>query len=275
MKLYRDYGSYRNVVRHLRCAAMSQKHRVFPLLAMDHEFNRIFGPMMKRFVCAAFLLAGIVSLGCDEKPIVPPPELLKNPPPEEPTSRPTTQELLEGPRRQIQLASMPLTVRVPAGWAVKNLDGTSMTFLEGPTPNGDVSIQLVERATTKPDRLQIMVDMAHKELKQFPDTMRMAELRDIPGAKVLERQRVGRPAPPSQREPGEKESTPFSWTLHVFVPRGADNYETCELNFIGLTADQYETDKALLRGIIDSIAVNEASNAATAPSAAPVAPAAR
>jgi hypothetical protein len=98
----------------------------------------------------------------------------------------------------------------------------------------------------------------------------MVDLRAIGAAKVLERQRVGRtPLPSPDDEPGVKLSPPFSWTITVFVPRGKD-YETYELNFIGLTADQYEADKALLRAIVDSIAVNDgapAGGAATAPAA--------
>jgi hypothetical protein len=153
---------------------------------------------------------------------------------------------------------------------VKQLDGTTMTFLEGPTPGGgDASIQLVERATTTLDKFQIIVDGAKKELKQFPDTMRMAEVREVAGGvKVLERQRVGQAAKSSLNDAGVRESPPYSWTITVFIPRdGGKNYETCELNFIGLTVDQYEADKALLREIIDSVTVNDVTSAPSVPSA--------
>jgi hypothetical protein len=226
---------------------------------------------MKWFACSVLLLSlGILASACDEPTPLPPQALLKNPPPQEPTSRPTTQQLLEGPRREVALAEMPLTARVPAGWSVKQLDGTTMTFLEGPTPSGgDVSIQLVERAATTPEKFHIIVEGAKKELQQFPDTMRMAELHEAAGGvKVLERQRVGEAAKSSLNEPGVKESPPYSWTITVFIPRdGGKNYETCELNFIGLTVDQYEADQALLREIVDSVTVNDATTAPTAPSA--------
>ena len=223
--------------------------------------------MTRHIAVAIALLAGIIVAGCDESPVAPPPELLKNPQPAEAaTSRPTTQQLLEGPRKPLALAAMPLTVRVPVGWSIRNMDGTSVTFLEGPTPAGDASIQLSERAVTKADKFDIVVNGAKRELAEHPDTIRMAELRDIAGAKVLERQRVGRLTNPNLTEPGEKASPPFTWTITVFVPRGAD-YETYELNFIGLTVDQYEADKSLLRGIIDSLTVSGA-GATTSPSVA-------
>ncbi len=112
-------------------------------------------------------------------------------------------------------------------------------------------------------KLEAIVNGAKKEMGQIP-AIKMAELRPIAGAKVLERQRVGRtPTPSPDDDPNVRPSPMFNWTINVFVPRGAD-YETHELNFIGLTADQYEADKALLREIIDSISVDSAA-AATAP----------
>jgi hypothetical protein len=197
-----------------------------------------------------------IAAACDER-IEAPPQLLKNPPPQESASRPTTQELLEGPRKTIALATLPLTARVPTGWAVKNVEGTSVVLLEGPTPGGDAAIQLNERAASDASKLDILVNGAKREMAQHPESIKMVDLRDIAGAKLLERQRVGKVTNPTLSEPGVKESPPFTWTISIFVPRG-DKYETYELNFIGLTADQYETDKPLLRGIIDSITVNGA-----------------
>lgn len=213
---------------------------------------------MNRFACAALVLAVtmLAASACEER-VEAPPELLKNPSPPEPTSHPTTQALLEGPRTPIALATLPLTARVPIGWAVKNVEGTSVVLLEGPTPAGDAAIQLNERAATDAAKLDILVNGAKRELAQHPESIKMVDLRQIPGAKVLERQRIGKVTNPTLSEPGVKESPPFTWTISIFVPRG-EKYETYELIFIGLTVDQYETDKPLLRGIIDSITVNGA-----------------
>ncbi len=213
---------------------------------------------------AAAVLAGSLAAGCEEPPVAPP--ILTSEPSAPP--RPTTQELVQGPRTSIPLGSIPLTVRAPAGWAVKNMEGTSLTLLEGPTPAGEASIQFNDRPLTSAAKLEILASGAKREMEQFPESIKMADLRTIAGGtKVLERQRVGRmPAPSPDDEPGVKLSPPFSWTVTVFVARGGGgaDYETYELNFIGLTADQYEADKALLREIIDSVTVT-----AAAPSTAP------
>ena len=247
--------------------AMHRAWLAWRSLEMRFELARM--PAMNRVACVALLLAGTFT-GCDEAPVAPPELLTTPPPPAETTSRPTTQELLEGPRRSIALGAMPLSVQAPPGWSVKTMDGTSATFLEGPTPTGDASIKLSDRAATKPDKLEILAAGAKKEREQFPDSIKLAEMRDIRGgAKVLERQRVGKLMTPALSEPGVKESPPFSWTITVFVPRGND-YETHELNFVNLTADQYETDKALLRGIVESIAVNGAAPESSAGGGSPV-----
>jgi hypothetical protein len=233
---------------------------------------------MKWFACgAAVLLGGMigVGLGCDDAS-EPPPHLVADQPepkPHKAEARPTTQELLEGPRKPVSLGELPLTVQAPKGWGLKTLSGTSHVLLEGPTPSGDASIQLNVRPTTSAARLELIVNGAKKELERFPNSVKMVELRPITGAQVLEQQRIGEmPRALPDDDPSIKLSRPMNWTITVFVPRGA-NHDTYELNFIGLTADQYETDKPLLRGIIDSIAVQTAAEAR--PASAPAAAAAR
>ena len=223
---------------------------------------------------AAVLLAGMIGVGsgCDDASD-PPPHLVADQPAPKPIEaevRPTTQELLEGPRKPVSLGELPLTVQAPKGWGLGTLSGTSHVLLQGPTPSGEASIQLKVRPTTSAAKLEMIVSGAKKELERFPQSVTMVELRPIPGAQVLEQQRVGEmPRALPDDDPSIKLSRPMNWTITVFVPRGAD-HDTYELNFIGLTADQYQTDKALLRGIIDSIAVQTAAEArpASAPAAA-------
>ena len=224
---------------------------------------------------AAIALAGFTGLGCDEPP-KPPVIVQPVPPPDATPPRPTTQELLEGPRKPLALGDLPLTVQAPTGWAVKPLQGTSQILLQGPTPSGEAFIQLNVRPTTPAPKLDVIISGAKKELQQFPQSIKLVDVRDIAGGKVLERQRVGQVPRPSPEDPPDlKPSAPFNWTITVFVPRGSD-YETHELNFVGLTADQYEMDKALLRGIVESISVSGAGPADGSPNAgATTVPAAR
>ena len=215
---------------------------------------------MKRFACGAVvvLAAAGPGTGCDDA-AAPPPNVVADQPAAKPheadPARPTTQELLEEPRTLIALGELPLTVRVPRGWAVKTLAGTTHVLLEGPTPSGDASIQLNVRPSASAEKLGMIINGAKKELEQFPQSIKMVQLRSIEGAQVLERQRVGdMPRALPDDDPSLKPSRPLNWTITVFVPRGA-NFDTYELNFIGLTADQYDIDKPLLRGVVDSIAV--------------------
>lgn len=231
---------------------------------------------MNRFACAAALLAGMYGLGCDDEP-APPLDIMQTESPlQEAAPAPTTQELLEGVRQTVSLGELPLSVQAPPSWAVKPMRGTTHILLMGPTPSGEASIQLNNRPLTTADKLDIIVNGAKKEMQQFPQSIKLVELRTIDGAKVLERQRVGlMPRPSPDDPPGVKPSPPFNWTITVFVPRGAD-YDTHELNFVGLTADQYEADKTLLRGIIESITVNHVASgdgATTLPTTAAGSPA--
>ena len=245
---------------------------------------------MKWLACgAAALLAGAICVGsgCDDASD-PPPHLVADQPAPKPVEadvRPTTQELLEGPRKAVSLGELPLTVQAPKGWGLETLSGTSHVLLQGPTPSGEASIQLKVRPSTSAAKLEMIVNGAKKELERFPQSVTMVELRPITGgqvlelgvrerdhggAQVLEQQRIGEmPRALPDDDPSIKLSRPMNWTITVFVPRGAD-HDTYELNFIGLTADQYQTDKPLLRGIIDSITVQTAAEArpASAPAAA-------
>ena len=221
----------------------------------------------------AVLLAIALGSGCDDAP-APPPHLVADRPAAEPheaeTTRPTTQELLAGPRKPIPLGELPLTVQAPAAWTLKTLNGTTHVLLEGPTPAGEASIQLNVRPTTSGPKLELILNGAKKELERFPQSIKMVELRPIRGGQVLEQQRVGEmPRTLPDDDPNVKPSRPMNWTITVFVPHGAD-HKTYELNFVGLTADQYETDKPLLRGIVDSITVDAAA-AEASPASAPAA----
>jgi hypothetical protein len=96
---------------------------------------------------------------------------------------------------------------------------------------------------------------AQKEMSEKPQSIKMARLRELGGLKLFERQSVsgaatrpeadGRDLPPGH-------SPLFNWTITVFVPSGA-TFESYELDFIGLTMQEYETDQEFLRQIIDSV----------------------
>ncbi len=217
---------------------------------------------MNLSVMFGILACGLALTGCDDTPAVP--EALKQPQPVETTApaRPTTQQLLSGPQNTISLDVLPMSVRAPAGWKVESIaDG--VVLLQGPTLSGDASIQLSRRPTTTPDRLEAIVSGARREMQQNPEKIRMVDLRDGSGeSKVIERQSVGRTAVPVGSENDPSQVSPmYTWTITTFVPRGG-NYDTYELNFIGLTQAQYDLDMPLLRQMMDSLKLDSAPGAA-------------
>ena len=59
-------------------------------------------------------------------------------------------------------------------------------------------------------------------------------------------------------------ATPYSWNLTLYVPQGK-NFGRYEINFIGLTREQYLQDKSVLEVIIDSLRYDPTALPATQP----------
>jgi len=208
-----------------------------------------------------FLAAILCSaLACDDEPQVPQEVLDKSRKGDEGPKKPTTQELLAGPRGVISLGPLPLTVRAPKDWKVETVGDGSVVLLQGPTPSGEAQLSLSRRPSAKPEQVEGVINGAKKEMATTQSAVKMAEARPLgsSGARVFERQSIGRtmPAMPLDAEGKimSKPSAAMSWTITVFVPQG-EEVEAYELNFLGLTVEQYETDKELLRQIIDSLAL--------------------
>ena len=239
----------------------------------------------KHLIIASLLLA---LAACDEKPSVPP-QVLKQAEENEKaqatatkSKRPATQELLTGRRSRTALIPLPLTMEVPPGWG--NFDGfgdpqvraatAGLNLIQGITPSGDVQIQLTARSAMKQEELDRIVTFGKKEQKEKPNQILKMELRDLGTVKVLERQSVGEPRPLSTfDEKGQEHTTTessFNWTISVLVPN-AGALQVYELNFIGLTKNQYDKDKDFLNGILNTLTYGAAST--TAPATAPAAPA--
>jgi hypothetical protein len=198
--------------------------------------------------------------GCDDAPSAPPDltESSTSQSSDEPAA-PTTQELLAGPRKALALSSLPLMAQVPQSWSIQTLNGSSTTLLEGPSPGGLVQIQLATRPPIAPDKLQVILSRAIKEQTDKPQTVKVLDVKpmpDVPGAQILERQSVGRtmPSVPLNVEGTQlsKPETLYSWTITYFIPQG-DAFDPYELNFVGLTAEQFQSGQEVLRKIIDSV----------------------
>jgi hypothetical protein len=198
------------------------------------------------------LLAAIFAAACDEKPKLPP---VSNTPT---NTGPTTQELLTGPRTRLTLGSLPLSVRVPAkGWKIDTISSAGITLLRGVTPSGGVEIQLSTQRPVKKEDLDSILSYAHKDMERRNEPRNKIDVRTIGGnVKVLEQFVVNPPQSLITTDATGKETTrqasSVTWTIEVFVPQQSQ-YERHDLNFVGLTYDEYQTDKPLLTEVIDSL----------------------
>jgi hypothetical protein len=213
-----------------------------------------------RLLPLAACIALVCMVGCEQEPPMPPwdePQLHEpEPEPEPEPERPTAEQLLRGPRQRIQLEPLPLAVHAPEGWEVRALRG-QVVFLQGPTPAGEVQIHLNSRPTMRSDQFELLIAGARAELEENADILRL-ELEQIGNMQVLHRQ-VVEPLPENgfvpEPQPDDLEvdlGTPLRWTIAVFIPRN-DHFEVYELNFIGLSVEQYEQDRELLDSIIGSL----------------------
>ena len=214
------------------------------------------------------LLVGVVC-GCDSRPTPPTP-----PPPTQPSApaapaRPTTQQLTEGPYKTISLPEMPLTMKVPESWSIDSPSTTTggIKFLVGPTPSGQVTINLAQHGAVKKDQLQMLITRGKDEQQKKPDSIKRYEVRDVGELKLIERLSYEPPRTVDELGPsGQNVRTtfvPVRWNVIAMVPY-QDSYTRYELNFMDLTADQFSKDQAFLERIVSSLAA-EGSTPVSAP----------
>jgi hypothetical protein len=116
---------------------------------------------------------------------------------------------------------------------------------------------MIPRAAIRQKELDTLVTAGKKEMAANPQKILKFELRPLGTAQVLERQRVGDPAPlttyDKNNQPHETTESYFEWTMDVFVPH-EDAFQDHQLSFLALTKAQYEKDKDFLHGIMSTLA---------------------
>ena len=211
-------------------------------------------------VAGVLICLAVVAAACDDSSNVPVAVLEQtNQPQEELPKVPTTQELISGPRKQVVLGPLPLTMRVPESWEIKMVGGA--TLLQGHAPSGEVSIQLNSRPSLKEDALDLLIAGAKKEQAEKPESILKVEVRPLGAVRVFERQSLGEPASfttyttdGKQMLPHTSTEIPFRWTLSVLAPH-AGAFQVFELNFISLTKKQFDQDQEFLIGLLDTLTV--------------------
>src|SRR5690349_17689433 len=153
-------------------------------------------------VLAAILLP-VALLGCDDKKDLPPNTPAVPPPSSQPaqkssaaasTARPTTQELVAGKRKTLNLSAYRLTIEVPESWHLDSVGAA--TYIVGDTPAGDVRIHLAPGAQMKADPIKAMEKKALAEAQAHPETLEVKALLNIGGsARMMERREIRRNVP--------------------------------------------------------------------------------
>jgi len=227
-----------------------------------------------RAAVALVVMSVAVQMGCEDAPPPPPPQVQQRvqetqAAPSEP-DRPTTQELVAGPRRRINLASWPLSMEVPLSWEIDSKNAKGFIFLEGHAPGGMVQIQLAQRPTLNPEQLQHMIDAAKRDVAADPRSKKTVELREGKQFKLLERKgqspTVMLNVVDEDGQIREVPHTPYSWTINVLVSQDKTMFNY-ELNFFDLTLEQYEADRAFLEKIVDTLQLESIAGPAIAPPA--------
>jgi hypothetical protein len=226
---------------------------------------RTLRPIATTAAAPLLVLAIALAIGCDDKrdraansaPQTPPPESTQ-PAAATAPARPTTQELLEAKRRPLTLGTLKLTLDVPPGWMITTA-GTG-SWLEGPTPNGEIRIQLATQgAPLKLDSILAMEKRARDDAAKHPDVLEVVPLRDIGGmARKMERREIQKNLTiniPDDKDP--KITRPekvdrVDWTILAFLP-DADQFNINVLSFSGLSLQQYQKDREFLDHVLNTL----------------------
>ena len=237
--------------------------------------------------------AGAGAGGCDDKADLPP-DLVQQQADQQSadqqglaTSRPTTQELVRGERVSIDLDTLPLRLRVPPSWKITR-HGTagSNVWLEGPTPHGDVQIDLTPRPAVARREYDLFLKGIQRRIDS-PSGREKIQLSQVGPMQIVDYREELPPAPmpvvdesgnPKLDASGElvlQTAVPMRWRRSIYVPR-ADHAELYELRFVVLTKDQYEVDREFLEQVFASLqylgTVEGAGSPSTGPATEPAQP---
>ena len=131
--------------------------------------------------------------GCDQRPAAPPatmPAAVAAALTE--TSRPTTQDLLSGPYKEMLLPGLPIALQVPQSWKITQAGPLSL--LEGPTPADTATIQFAQRDPLRAEDVQTFIDRLRQEGERQNGNLKLVEFREAGnGVQVLERRWSERP----------------------------------------------------------------------------------
>ena len=234
-------------------------------------------------------------VGCDNAP--PPPAVAA---PARPTGkvvavavRPTTQELLTGRNKRLQLPGLTMSITVPESWHLVEAPGAvpaarapaaasdpgrldphgappapsaapmdiTAASVEGASPGGDVEIKAIDYANFTKDQMKSHLEGGKRIADREKDRTRVFDVRPLGNTTVLEHMTVA----PKQKVPyldekgnvAERMATPITWDYTYFVPVG-ERFHVYIVNIQMVTLEQLEGDREFFKKIIDSITIDAA-----------------
>jgi hypothetical protein len=232
----------------------------------------------------ASVLAGL-GVACDDKGDLPPEVLRARQQAQQqaamPATRtaPTTQELLNGPKKTLRLANFPLSLEVPKSWNLGSMGNGEIITAGGPANSGEITIQLVQQGQqVLANGLELTYQEMKKEAQSKPHAINRVELRPLGPGKVLEQRVISAPfvngKPPAEVwgdvETGLKDANGLptttrgivnplmiKWTFTVFLPSSEGKYSVRALTFMGLRLAEYEQDREFLEQLMKSLKYEE------------------
>jgi hypothetical protein len=220
--------------------------------------------------CLLPALAGALltlSIACDDRsssnnPPPPPPPPTKKPV----ATKPTTQMILEGPRKRIPLQLIPFSAEVPEGWSIKTYGDSerSVTFLEGPLVNDEAHLTLGLREHMSAEMLKLRIARADKERPQVEKLGGVINVRTTPQMTVVETRKpapvpttLPAPAPGEEPLPIDNEKR-LDWRIELYVTSGI-MYDQSVITVMDMSETSFKTNGKVISDIFASLKYGEES----------------
>ena len=204
------------------------------------------GFLMRRVVLRALSALMVLLIGCDKQPE----SDTSNAPDAAGGADAPARQGSSGPRVNVPLNIMPLTLTLPAGWKLD--PPMNPSFLEGPTPSGDVEISLSLMDSMVDRNRRLFITGAIDESQKHPDRIHVRQLTGKTGLGMIERiTYLTSPGDPATRPAATLPSQQLSWNIIDFVPY-QQKFIPCSFDLLGLTQQQYDQDQQVVRSMIDT-----------------------
>jgi hypothetical protein len=197
------------------------------------------------------MIAGLLWVGgCgeDAPPTTPSASETPETPVPPPIARPTTQQILEAPRKPLQMQVIPFTIDAPDLWKVvdiKNPAGLA-TMIEAPIIDDEARVSLSKRDPMGGETLRNFLDRIQKDDADARKVGGSVTVRQVGDLRIVDSRR---PSGDSSQPDSERG---FEWRITLFYPSGIA-HDQFAMQFIGLTVASYQKNKELLDEVIKTI----------------------